>query len=590
MQEKIQAQTDGSATDTLTVAFWQPAIPSKNLQNMPLVSLSPQFSSIGGTLPAGSNFYYAVTAVDSTRNEGPLSFTVPVLIAGNANTNQVTISGLSFPRTAVQFNVYRGSTPQELYRIASSLPLSGAYTDSGAAPEQIGPPDASFDHANFYYRHEYAGPFVADVFSASTIGRSDMGAVSSAYSGMVARIIEGIGRGQERLIAANTDTTLTVSSKWSVLPDATSQFVVADGSWKFAAVTATSPARFEIPYQTGTAIQISGRAANVANQECAADLCPLTRCTLGGGKADAGIAGIPNFTLTAAGGGALTLTQVGFNDLTNTSSVTSGTLQLYAWNELLGPSPYTLVAALDSSTTLVQSAQPSSFSIGDVIQIDTEMMTIVSPNSGTNTYTVARGSSNSSITSHSSGRAILPLSKSVVIVPFAFGFFENRASQNFIHTLSLPDCRVSAAEFFVTNSFGESLTNVSCYLSGPETGLRTLSGGQFSFQVSGFLTTQQNAAPQLVVEAAHAVRDVRANLAQAAAGYTVEIDLLQNGVEYCGLAINSGKTSSATIVDGLSLVPLAEGAMLTMNLSVTPLPGFTGSASPGRDLTVTVRL
>ena len=49
VQEKIQAQTDGSATDTLTVALWQPAIPSKNLQNMPLVSLSPQFSANGGT-------------------------------------------------------------------------------------------------------------------------------------------------------------------------------------------------------------------------------------------------------------------------------------------------------------------------------------------------------------------------------------------------------------------------------------------------------------------------------------------------------------------------------------------------------------
>lgn len=590
VQENIQAQTDGSATDMLTAAFWQPAIPSKNLQNIPLVSLSPRFLSGGGTLQAGSTFYYAVTAMDSTGNEGPLSFTVPVLIPGESDTNQVTISGLSFPKAAVQFNVYRGSTPQELYRVASSLPLSGSYTDSGAAPQPIGPPDASFDHANFYYRYEYAGPFLADMFSASTIGWSDMGAVSSVYTGMVVRIIEGTGRGQERLIAGNTDTTLTASSKWSVLPDATSQFVVTDGSWKFAAVTATSPARFEIPYQTGTAIQISGRAANVANQECAADLCPLTRCTLGGGNADVGIAGIPNFTLSAPGGGALTVTQVGFNDLTNTSSVTSGTLQLYAWNELLTPSPYSLGLDLDSAATQVQSAQNSGFSIGDVIQIGAEMMTILSPNRGTNIYTVARGSFSSSITSHSSGDAILPLSNSVVIIPFASGFFENRASQNFIHTLSLPDYRVSAAEFFVTNSFGESLTNIICYVAGPETGLRTLSGGQFSFQVSGFLATQQNAAPQLMVETAHAVRDVRATLAQAAAGYTVEIDLLQNGAEYCSLVVDSGQTTSATIVDGLSLVPLSEGGMLTMNVSITPVPGFAGSASPGRDLTVTVRL
>ncbi len=328
----------------------------------------------------------------------------------------------------------------------------------------------------------------------------------------------------------------------------------------------------------------------MANQESDADLCPLTRCTLGGGNADVGIAGIPNFTFTAPGGGALTLFQVGFNELTNTSSVTSGTLQLYAWNELLTPSPYSLGSALDSSTAQIQSEQNSNFSVGDVIQIGTEMMTILSSNSGTNVYTVARGSFNSSVASHNIGDTMLLLSNSVVIVPFASGFFENRASQNFIHTFSLPDYRVSAAEFSVTNSFGESLANVTSYLSGPETGLRTLSGGQFSFQVSGFLTTQQNAAPQLVVEAAHAVRDIRATLVQPTAGYTVDINLLQNGAEYCSLEIESGQTTSATIVDGLSLVPLSDSALLTMNISVTPVPGFTGSASPGRDLTVTVRL
>ncbi len=590
VQENIRAQSDGSATDTLTVAFCQPATPSKNLQNVPLISLSPQYASNGGTIKGGSNLYYAVTAVDSTGNEGPLSFTVPVSLPSILDTNQVTLTGLSFPKTAAQFNVYRGSTPQELYRIASNVPTSGTYTDSGAAAEPIGPPDSSFDHANFYYRYEYAGPFIADITSLSTIGRSDMNAANTAYSGMVVRIIEGTGRGQERLIAGNTETTLTVTPNWSVLPDTTSQFVIAEGSWKLAAVTSTSPARFEIPYQTGTAIQISGRAANVANQESAADLCPLTRCKLGAGQADAGIAGIPSFTLTAPGAGALLLSQVGFTDLTNTSSVTSGTLQLYAWNELLTPSPYTLNGALETSTAQLQSAQSSNFSIGDVIQIGPELMTIISANDGTNTYAVTRASLGSSITSHTSGETILVLSKTALVVPFAPGFFENRASQNFLHTFSLPDCRVSAAEFFVTNSFGESLTNVTCYTSGPETGLRTLSGGQFSFQVSGFLTTQQNAAPQVLVEAGHAVRDVRATLAQPAAGYTVNIDLLQNGAEYCNLVINSGQTSSAAIVDGLSLLPLTEGAILAMNISVSPVSGFAGSATPGRDLTVTVRL
>ena len=155
-------------------------------------------------------------------------------------------------------------------------------------PQPAGPPDASFDHANFYYRFEYAGPFTATIFSATTIGSGDMGAASLAYSGMVVRIIEGTGRGQERSIATNDQTTLTVSPGWSVLPDATSTFVVAEGSWKFGAVSATSPVQFEVSYHVGTVLQISGRGANVNNQEGTADLCPLTRWPLGGGQSDAG--------------------------------------------------------------------------------------------------------------------------------------------------------------------------------------------------------------------------------------------------------------------------------------------------------------
>ncbi len=590
VQENIQAATDGSATDILTVSFSQPTMPSRGLPNLPLVSLSPVYSTTGGTLAGGANLYYAVTAVDSAGNEGPLSFTVPVSITATSNTNQVTIVGLSFPAAAIGFNVYRGTTPQELYRITSSpLPIAAQYTDSGAAPLPFGPPDASFDHANFYYRYQYAGPFTADIFSSSTIGRSDMNATGITYSGLVVRIVEGTGRGQERSISGNTNTTLTVSSGWSTVPDSSSQFVIADSSWKFAAVTSSSPAKFEIAYQAGAVIEISGRAANVNNQEAAIDLCPLTQWALGGGRADVGIAGIPNFTLSAPGAGALTISQVGFNDLANTSSVTSGTLEVCAWNELLTPSVYSLAGALDGREVNIEIAQASNFVTDNVLQIGTELMTILGTN-GNNGYSVARGSLLSSATAHSIGDPVLLLTQSTIIVPFATGFFENRASQNYMHTLSLPDYRVCAAQFYVTNSFGDGETNQTCYISSTEAGLRTLSGGQFSFQVSGFVTNQQNAAPMVVVEAAHAVRDIRATITQPPLGYAIGIELLQNGTPYCGLTINSGSLTSTPVVDGLSLLPLSEDATLTMNTSLTPVQGFTGSASPGQDLTVTIRL
>lgn len=590
VSEQIQAATDGSATDIFTVSFSQPRQPSMTLSNLPLVSLSPQVATDGGALAAGSHLYYGISAVDGEGNEGPLSFTIPVRLPAVSNTNQVTLSGFSFPKAAVTFHVYRGNTPQELYRITPApLPIAAEYTDTGAVPLPFGPPDSSFDHANFYYRHEYAGPFTADIFSQSTIGSSNMGAPPLVYAGMIVRISEGTGRSQERLIASNTDTTLTVTPDWSVVPDATSQFVVAEGSWKFAAVTRTSPARFEIAYQKGTVIQILGRAANVNNQEAAAELCALTRWNLGGGRTDVGIAGAPSFTLKAPGGGALQLSQIDFADLTNSSSVTSGTLQLFSWNELQATSPYALAAPMDISTPTLALAGTSSFSAGNTLQVGTELMTVLST-SGTNTYLITRGSHGSAIASHTAGEAVLLLAATTIVVPFAPGFFLNRASQNFVHPFNLPDNRVAAATFYVTNAFGDGPASEACYLSPTQPGLRTLSGGQFTLQISGFLATQQDAAPPVTVGATHAVRDIRASLLEPAEGYITSIDLLQNGTLYCSLQIESGKTDSTAIADGISLAPLQAGAAFTMNVTLNPVPGFSETLIPGRDLTVTVRL
>ena len=588
IQEEIQAQKDGSATDTLTVSFSQPTKPPANAVALPLVSLAPQFGTTGGTLAGGSTFYYAVSAVDGAGNEGTLSFTVPSVIPQGTNTNCVSLTNLSFPASAATFNVYRGTNPQLLYRITSDVPLATSFTDTGAAYEPIGPPDASFDHANFYYRFEYAGPFTATAYSPTTIACTDMGAVPQAYSGMTVRIIEGTGRGQERSIASNDQTKLTVTPSWTVPPDSTSSFVICESSWRFGAVSAMSPAQFEISYQAGTVIQVSGRSANVNNLESSVDLCPITRLALGGGNPDTGTAEAPAFTLTAPGGGELLLSQVGFTDLTNTSSVTSGTLELYSWSEIASPSSYQLASAVDPITGNVTLAAAGSPFVGQIIQIGSELMTVLALNAASNTYQVARGALGSTPTAHSPGDTVLQLQTSTVVVPFALNFFENRASVNFLHTIALPDVRICGAQFLVTNAFGDSQATPQCYTQIPDGGLRTLSGGQFSLQVGGTLATQQNAAPPLFIQATHAVRDIRATLNQAAAGYSATLDVLQNGVLYCSLTIPTGATTS-NVVDGITLAPLTEGATLTLNVTLNVLQGFQGSTNPGRDLTVTVR-
>ena len=74
-----------------------------------------------------------------------------VIPAGEA-TNSVTLHGLSFSSAAKSFSVYRGTNPAQLFRIASEQPMASTFCDTGLAKQLAGPPDANFDHANFYWR------------------------------------------------------------------------------------------------------------------------------------------------------------------------------------------------------------------------------------------------------------------------------------------------------------------------------------------------------------------------------------------------------------------------------------------------------
>jgi hypothetical protein len=117
-------------------------------------------------------------------------------------------------------------------------------------------------------------------------------------------------------------------------------------------------------------------------------------------------------------------------------------------------------------------------------------------------------------------------------------------------------------------------------------GLRTLSGGQFSIQVEGMLAIQTNAAPPLVVETAHSVRDVFAVVNNAPTGGAVVLEVTQNGQPYCQLTIPNGSIVS-NVVDGFALGPLQSNAQIGLNISSVVQ---TADTTPGRDLTVTIRL
>lgn len=585
-----QSNPDGSALDTITVAYSVPAKVSAASLSVPTVSLSPTIDNTGGTLAGGSALYYAVTAVSQDGAESHPSFTIAATTPADTATNSVTLTGLSFPSTASSFNVYRGTSPQELYRISSSAAIGATFTDRGNAPTPVGMPDSAFDHANFYYRWEVGGPWIATGATGTTIFCQNMGAVPLAYVGMIVRITDGSGAGQERSITTNDAVTITVASPWTDVPDRSSTFVITEPSWHFAAVGAVSPMQFQVPYRAGTVVQITGRGANAHNVEGVPELCPITRFALGGGQSDAGTTVSPSYTLAAAGEGTITLSQIGFTNLANTSSVTSGTLQVFGFNELAPASAGSLASAIDSNQTVLTVLGMKSPYIGQLVQIGSELMIILGAGNPAGTYTVQRGAMGTSSVVHQASAPILELTTNTVIVPFARGMFGNRASVNFQQITNMPDMRISASQFYVTNAFGDSEASLQNYTNAPGGGLRTLSGGQFSLQVSGPIAAQASAVPPLLIQNSHAVRDVRASVAIAPAGYSLLISLLQGGQPYVSLTIPDGQSVSSEIIDGSTLACLTEGATISMSVALSPTASYSGISMPGRDLTVTIRL
>jgi len=183
---------------------------------------------------------------------------------------------------------------------------------------------------------------------------------------------------------------------------------------------------------------------------------------------------------------------------------------------------------------------------------------------------------------HSAQSAIYGLQNKTVIAAFPPNFFGSPYSGSWSQAVSLPDVRLASAELFVTNRRGNSPLRSICLTTALDKGLRTLSGGQYSIQVDGYLAVEEQVAPALVVETGHSVRDIFAVLGTAAdAEVRLRVDM--DGAEYCTLSIPAGMTTSAA-ADGSVTGPLAAGAKLTLAVMAV------GQTSPGANLTVLIRL
>ncbi|MDR3700227.1 MAG: phage tail protein [Candidatus Sulfopaludibacter sp.] len=580
--ESDSSSDDGTVQSVVSVNFIAPAAPASAGPGVPLVGLTPELGA-GGSLKGGAHLYYAVSAVDSGGSESPLSFLVRAEIV--SDNSQVTICGLSFPSGAVSFHVYRGTTPAALFRIASNQPIASQFVDAGLADQLVAPPDANFDHANFYWRMELQPEIAVRIHSPNTAGNQTLAMAVNAYRGMNVRITRGTGAGQEQCVAANDATTLTMARPWAVEPDATSFFAVAEAGWHFGALTKSSPVQFTIPNQSGAVVEVTGRSANVNDVECSAALSTVTPWQIGGsGYGDTDVPPAPAlFGLSpTASGGIVCLSGVSFNDLTNTQTVSAATVTMYCWDELQGPTPFTMAAQVADVDTMITLNAAGTAQVGSMIQIEAEVVVVTAIANDANRYTVTRGMHGTHPASHAAATPVYHLTAKTVIAPFPDRFFGSPYSGNWSFPIVLPDVRIASAQIFVTNQKGNS-PSASIFLThSADSGLRTYAGGQYSLQVDGYLAVDQSATPAVVVDSQCSVRDVYGVLGTAADA-PVEFQVDVNGVAYCQCTFQPGMIVSNS-VSGFGLPPLPQQAQITLSvLSV-------GQTYPGADLTVVIRL
>jgi hypothetical protein len=322
----------------------------------------------------------------------------------------------------------------------------------------------------------------------------------------------------------------------------------------------------------------------VNDGECSPELSIVTRWSIGGsGGEDAEVPPKPVFGIgPGQRGGTVELSGVAFPDLGNTRSITAGTLILHYWGELDSAQPIALANGVGPQDEHLDLAEARVAFLGSYLQIGAEILRVDEVLNSHTRYRVTRGAHGSSPASHSAQSAIFHLASKAVVTSFPRDFFGSPYSGSWSYPVSLPDARVASAEFFVTNQLGNSEV-ASVYLTQTvDGGLRTLSGGQYSIQVNGFLAVDQSAAPALVVERSHSVRDVFAVLG-AAADSGVQLVVKADGADYCTLTVPAGANVSNS-VDGNSLPPLTAGARVSLSVI------SVGATYPGADLTVIIRL
>lgn len=576
--------SDGSANVTLDVAFTAPS-GSRGSLVAPLIGLAPAIQTHGGSLAGNLTLFYGMSAVDAAGGESPLSFIAQVLIPPGANTNAVTIDGIGLPGGSAGFHVYRGTSPSQMFRIASNQSVAPSFSDTGLPVQTVLPADPQFDHVNIYWRWEILPATAAAIHSINSVGNPSLQLAPGRYTGALVRIVSGIGAGQERIVSGNDSHTLVVEKEWDVTPAAASTFVICESSWRPGAKGSVSSIPITVPERLGSGVQICARAANIRDEEAAYEASPVTRWIVGqsgGLLADADVPPAAAFgvDLSPVRGGVLDLNSIAFPTLVNTRSIIAGTYRFHFYDEVNGPPPIALAAPISADDDFIQLATP--VPIDTLIQIEREILAVRAVDV-TGRFFVQRGRFGSRAASHGSAEMAYVLREKATVVPFVKNFFGAQTSGDWKYSLELPNVRIASVELSMTNALGNGAAAVNCYTSTVDNGLRSMGGGQYSFQIAGYLAVQTGAAPDVVVDADRSVRDIFGILRSASAGAGVTLQLNLNGAAFATMHFDPGSTNS-NIVEGFGLPPLRANDRISLDVT------GVGVTNPGADLTLIFRL
>jgi hypothetical protein len=588
IREMPQSSDDGSGMLTLIVGFTPPRAAGNGITGIPIVGAA-EVEPDGGSLIGGKTLYYAISGADGAGNETEMSFFVEANLPAGHTQCRVLLNDIALPEHSTRLHVYRGYGPETLKLIADLPGPVSMYEDLGAPAGTIPPPDNNYSHANFYWRFESLPETPANIFAADEIGSHNLALLGNEFTTCSVAIVRGKGAGEERSILSHDGTTIRVTSPWTEMPDASSVFVVCEPSWHGGSSATGDSVSLLVPNRAGMTIQVTGRAANVRNVESPPEQALVTRWRLDGTSGaglDADVPGEPTLAISTMGDGFVEVGGIGFSSLANTRSIQAGTLTLHYRNELTNTSHPRLQSGIDAGDSMIVLQSSPPVSENQIVLLEKELVRVIESQEAGNLWRVERSCFRTESSEHAAGSQAALLERRTVVLPFVRGFFGSAASGSFSNEVFIPDVCIEGAEFFVTNKFGDSPTHLVSFTNTSDVGLRTLSGGQYCIQLGGLLAAESTIAPPLIIDATHSVRDICATVQEAPQLEPVLLRLRVDGASYCDLEILPASTRSNT-VSGVNVPPLTVNSAITADIVSV---GTAANSTPGRDLTITIRL